>query len=160
MRSSATRAQCFTSSFTLIWFTTLPSTRFSKRPAQMLRRDTKHGRAQAAGIVERNDFLALGRKLFAHAIDQMDFRAHGEHGSRRRVTDHLQQTLGGANAIGFLADFPAALGMHDHANSRIFCAHVVDMFGQESAGAPSSGLSRGSLFAARSRSGVSPPFNM
>src|SRR6266550_4246277 len=42
-----------------------------QRPAQMLRRNAEHGRAQAAGIIERDDLLPFRGKFRTHAIHQV-----------------------------------------------------------------------------------------
>ena len=100
-------------------------------PAQMLRRDAEHGGAEATGIVERDDLLPFRSEFLAHAIDQVDFRTHGKHGSGRRVADHLEQAFGGPNPVRFLAHFPAALGMNNDPNSRIFRANIIDVLGKK-----------------------------
>src|SRR5262245_55721582 len=61
----------------------------------------------------------------------MDFRAHSEPGPCRRLADQLEQALGGADAVGLLADFPAALRMHDHADAGILGANIVHVLGQK-----------------------------
>ena len=96
-----------------------------KRPAKMLRRDAEHGRAEATGIVQRDDLLSFGSEFLAHAVDQMDFRAHRKHRSGRRVADHLEQAFGGPNPIRFLTHFPAAFRMNNHLNSWIFRPDVI-----------------------------------
>jgi hypothetical protein len=86
-----------------------------QHPAQMLRGDAEHGRAKASGVVEGDDLLTFRRELLAHTVDQVDFRAHSEHGARRGFTDHRQQAFGGTDGVGFLADLPPAFRMGDHA---------------------------------------------
>ena len=77
-------------------------------------------------------FLLLRSEFLAHAVDQMNFRAYGEHADPgRRVCDHLDQAFGGADAIGFLANFPAAFRMHNHLDAGILGANVVHMLGQK-----------------------------
>ena len=112
-----------------------------QHPAQMLRRDTEHGGAQAAGIVEGNDFLPFRGKLLAHAVYEVDFGSHGEHAAGRGLADHLQKALGRTNAVGLLANFPSALGMHNHAECRDIWRGRSPHAREEIAGARSSGLS-------------------
>src|SRR6266498_2860658 len=102
-----------------------------QRPAEVLRRDAEHGRAQAARVVEGNDFLPFRGELLAHAVHEMDLSADGEHAPRRRLANHLEQTFRRADAVRFLAHFPAALRMNNYANARIFGANVVHMLRQE-----------------------------
>lgn len=46
-----------------------------QHPKQVLWRDAKHRRAHAHTLVQRDDLAAF--QLFAKAIHQMNFRAHG-----------------------------------------------------------------------------------
>src|SRR5580704_5295529 len=94
----------------------------------MLRRDAEHRGAEATGIVERDDLLAFGGEFLAHAIHEMNFRAHGEARARRRFANNLEQPLGRANVVGLLANFETAFRMDDNPNAWIFCADIVDMF--------------------------------
>src|SRR6185437_13381840 len=103
-----------------------------QRPAQVLRGNSEHRGAQAAGVVQSDDFLPFRRELLAHAVDQVNFGADRKRGSCRRLTDHLQQAFGRAYAIRLLAPSPAALRMHNHANAGILRAHVVHMLRQKS----------------------------
>ena len=52
-------------------------------PGEVLRADAIHRGAEAAGIIQRNDLLALGRELLAHAVDQVDFGANSKLRSSR-----------------------------------------------------------------------------
>ena len=83
MRSSATLAQCFTSSFTLIWFTTLPSTRFSSaqhRCCGEMRYMVVHRQPESSSVMTR-----FVRIVLRQPVDQVNFGADGELRSRRRV---------------------------------------------------------------------------
>src|SRR5438477_9028758 len=101
-------------------------------PAEMLRRDAKHGGAQAAGVIESDHHLLLFGKFFAHSIDQMDFGSYGKLGACRGIFDDLDQAFGGADAIGLLADLPAALGMDDDLDAWVFRPNFVNVLRQES----------------------------
>ena len=98
----------------------------------MLRRDAEHRGAKAAGVVQGDDLLVFRSKFLTHAIHEMNFCSHREHRAGPGLLDDLQQALGGADAISFLANFPAAFGMDNDLNARIFGADVVDMFRKES----------------------------
>jgi len=54
--------------------------RFSSAQQRCCGEMREHGCAQASGIVERDYFLAFGSELFAHAVDQVNFRADSKHG--------------------------------------------------------------------------------
>src|SRR5205809_4568237 len=97
-------------------------------PAEVLGRDAKHGGAQAAGIVEGNYHFVFMGKLFAHAIDEMDFSAHGKLGTGGGIFDDLDQPFGGADAVGLLADLPAAFRMDNDLDVWVFSADFVNMF--------------------------------
>ena len=83
MRSSATRAQCFTFLRTWMRLTTRPSTRFSRAQRQVLRADAVHGRAQAAVVFERDDLLALGGEPPGQPVHEVNLGADGEAGPLR-----------------------------------------------------------------------------
>src|SRR5258708_5066272 len=91
----------------------------------------KHGGAEAARVVERDDHLVFRGKLFAHAVDQMNLRSHGELCAPWRVFDDLDQALGRSHSVSFLADLKATLRMHDDLDVRIFGANFVHVFRQE-----------------------------
>ena len=67
MRSSATWAHAASSASTVIWLTTLPSTRFSSTQARCGRVDAEHGRARADQRVERDDRLVRASRRRAAA---------------------------------------------------------------------------------------------
>src|SRR5919108_198483 len=69
-----------------------------QRPAEVLRGDTEHGGAKAAGVIQGNDFLSLRRELLAHAVYQMNFGSHGKAGARRSFANHFDQPVGRADA--------------------------------------------------------------
>ena len=63
MRSSATRAQCFTLLPHLDAIDDAAFDQVFERPGQVLRADAVHRGAEAAGIVERDDALAFARQI-------------------------------------------------------------------------------------------------
>ena len=59
-----------------------------KRPAEVLRADAVHGGAEAAGVVEGDDVLALRREAAGEAVDEVNLGADGEAepaGDARRI---------------------------------------------------------------------------
>ena len=49
-----------------------------QHPAQVLWTNTEHGCAQAAGVVERNNLFAFGRKVLGQPVYEMNLSADGE----------------------------------------------------------------------------------
>src|ERR1051326_8268977 len=98
----------------------------------MLWGDAEHWGAKATGVVERDNLLAFRRKLFAHAIHEVNLSSDSEHRSRWRLLDHLQQPFSRTDSIRLLANFPAAFRVNDNLNPRIFSADVVNMFRKKS----------------------------
>src|ERR1035441_9339082 len=102
-----------------------------QNPAQRLPSDAVHGGAEAASVVESDDALVLACKAAAHAVDQVNFRADGEHCARGSLLDEGDQLLGGTEGVGFLADLPAALGVNDDLDAGVPGAHLIDVAGQK-----------------------------
>src|ERR1700749_3671749 len=102
-----------------------------ERPSQVLRADAGHGGAEAAGVVEGDDFFAQRRELPGETIDEVNLRSDGKHGSGRGVFDDLDEAFRGAESVGLLADLPAALGMHDDLDAGVFGADCIYVAGKE-----------------------------
>src|SRR3954468_1959899 len=69
--------------------------------------------------------------FFAQPINKMDLRPDSELRARRRRGDDAADLVGGADGVRFLADLPAALGMHHHFDPGIPRAHLVHMLRQK-----------------------------
>src|ERR1039458_3642337 len=68
-------------------------------PGQMLRCDAEHGGAQATGVVEGDDALALFGKTAGHAVDQVNLSADSKHLACRSLLDQSDESLGGTESI-------------------------------------------------------------
>src|SRR5271170_6304728 len=61
----------------------------------------------------------------------MNLGADGEDAALGRLLDELNDAFGRAHRVCLLTDLPAALGMNDNLDARVFRPHRVDMAGQE-----------------------------
>ena len=97
----------------------------------MLRRNTEHRRAQAAGVVERDYALAQRAKTLAQSMHQVNLRTNSKHCSRRSLLNHLNQSLRGTNSVGLLANFKATLRVHNYLDAWILRADAIYMLRQK-----------------------------
>src|SRR6266852_6431572 len=91
----------------------------------MLGCDAKHRGAHADAWVERHDPMV--RHLFAKAIYQVNFRAHGPLRARRGLRDGFNDALGRAELVGGLRYFVAALRVRNYTNTWIRVANPLDV---------------------------------
>src|SRR5215831_2740291 len=97
----------------------------------MLWRYAKHRGAKAAGFIQGDYHLTLSGKLFAHAVDQMDFCAHGKLAPLGRLRNHLNQAFRRTYTVSLLANLPAAFWMDDHLDPLMQSANPVHVLRQE-----------------------------
>src|SRR5260221_7568786 len=91
----------------------------------MLGCNAKHRGARAYAGIERHD-LAIGH-FFGKPVEQVNLGAPRPLRVRRRLRDSFDDAFGGADLVGGLRYFKAALRMDDYANAWVLAANALDM---------------------------------
>ena len=96
-----------------------------QRPEQMLRIYTKHCRAQAPAIVERDNETI--RIFIFQPVDEMDFRPDGPFRFDRRLGNGFNDLFGGTDLIRKLCHLKAAFRMSNDPDTRIARTDLPDV---------------------------------
>src|SRR3569623_472794 len=102
-----------------------------ERPRQMQRADAIQRGAQAPVALEADDLLARWRELLCQTVDEVDLRPDRKSGAGGRVLDDLDDAFRGAESVGFLADLPTTLRMHNDLDAGILGAHFIHVARQK-----------------------------